>query len=416
MDWKGECRLRIFDVSVSNVKATLIKTEPPGAHCPAELGPDAVADALQSYLVILEGCADKTCECIPVEDGSTRWTDWSTNIVPEGTTIEIRRRVLPADKEIVCTYALTGSYEVSATIVDGICMKKPVSQERLKNSKRPKSEPAKQESAGADLLPRFVLDALKLGGIFYVVGFLVIMVHTNSLRVPVVEAFHFQNILAGAPIGGAICVFYLLYQLRAWLKGPIVSGGEEALKETVAWSLIIILTELLLIPVMLLELRFTWLMEVRTYIGRNFSNYENVILMAGILVSFNICLLVAAYVQKFERGQAVSKVLLAFSLGVLLVIGYTILGYPKLPQSLGGGRPVKVRLYFKSDELSPLLGGSTACEKQAIATGPVYLYYRTSGYLLVSKDLNSDCPLIQVPTDQVRAVEWLESHSKSNVR
>jgi hypothetical protein len=85
-----------------------------------------------------------------------------------------------------------------------------------------------------------------------------------------------------------------------------------------------------------------------------------------------------------------------------------------VPQTLGGGRPVQVRLCVKSPELNALLGGSTTSDGQAIASDPVYLYYRTSDYLLISKDQNSDQPLIQMSMDEIRAVVWLQSRSESH--
>ena len=59
-----------------------------------------------------------------------------------------------------------------------------------------------------------------------------------------------------------------------------------------------------------------------------------------------------------------------------------------------------------------MLGASTGSDSKLAASPPVYLYYRTGGYLLVSTSENSERPLIEVPAGQVRAIVWLESRSK----
>jgi hypothetical protein len=77
---------------------------------------------------------------------------------------------------------------------------------------------------------------------------------------------------------------------------------------------------------------------------------------------------------------------------------------------MGGGHLAQVRLYYKEHGLSSLLGGGNGTGEQAAASDPVYLYYRTASYLLVSKVQGQ--PLIQVPMEQVVAVVWIESRSQ----
>jgi len=147
--------------------------------------------------------------------------------------------------------------------------------------------------------------------------------------------------------------------------------------------------------------------------ARGLSVYVNAVLLSGIFFVVNVAFLYIAYAQKVELMKPLFRATCVYSLVAFLVLAYAVFAYRKVPQTIGGGRPVKVQLYLKSSELSSLLGGSTASDGQALASDPVYLYYRTSDSLLISKDQNSDQPLIQVPMDEVRAVVWLQSRSKS---
>jgi hypothetical protein len=269
-----------------------------------------------------------------------------------------------------------------------------MSAELLKDSPETQPRPASEGSASVALLP-LIDRALKLGGFLYVLGFAVIMVHTSSLHIPVVEALQVQNILAGWPIGLAM---WLVFKLWPWVRRAvkpaavnrtgviIVAGGLVA-------SVLIVRAELLVF-------------------ARGLSIYSNILLFSGIFFAANLSFLYSAYNQKSERMKSLFEATCVYSLVLFLVLGYAILGYPNMPQAIGGGRPEQIRLYFHTAELSPLLGGSAGSGQETMASDPVYLYYRTSSYLLISKDKNSDQPLIQVPMDQVRAVVWLQSHSK----
>jgi hypothetical protein len=111
-----------------------------------------------------------------------------------------------------------------------------------------------------------------------------------------------------------------------------------------------------------------------------------------------------------DRLRALFRAMSVYSGMIFLVLGYAILGYPNLPQGLGGGHSVRITLYFKDPPLALLLGGSSATGQQANASGPLDLYYRSGSYLLLAKAQSHK--LIQVPADQVLAVEWLDSNSQ----
>ena len=101
-----------------------------------------------------------------------------------------------------------------------------------------------------------------------------------------------------------------------------------------------------------------------------------------------------------------------YALLIALAGGYAWFFYPHLPQSFGGGRPEKVTLYIKPGELPLLLGTAGTANDRVSESFPAYVYYRTSNYLLISKDQNADQPLVQIPLDLVRAIAWMDSRSK----
>jgi len=262
---------------------------------------------------------------------------------------------------------------------------------------RPGPETIKESSTTTGLLP-LIDGAIKLGGFLYVLGFVVIMLHTSSLHIPVVEALQFQNVLAGWPIGLAI---WAAFKLWPWMRRAV----KPAIVNTTG---ILIVGGGLLLAVLIVRA------ELLVF-ARGLSIYANIVLFSAIFFAANVSFLYAAYNQNSERLKPFFRASCVYSLIAFAVVAYAILTYPKMPQSIGGGRPQQVRLYLDSAELRDLLGESGRADRQAIESDPVYLYYRTSDYVLVSRDANSDQPLIQIPSGQVRAVVWLQSHSKPNL-
>jgi hypothetical protein len=260
----------------------------------------------------------------------------------------------------------------------------------------------KNKSLSASLLLPRISELLKVGGVAYVVGFGVIMVHTMRLNGPVVEAFQFQNIIAGLPVWVPLCIAIWLWPR---LSGAIVpeDAGKPAISRT---------AKIILVVSVLLGSAIVYY-ELRAIVGRPFSVSENIVLISGIVFATFVSMLATSYREGHRNAgtaRAVFWMLCVYSGIVFLVFEYAIFIYPKVPQGMGGGHPVQVRLYLKERGLSSVLGGEAAPGEQAAESGPVYLYYRTSAYLLVSKAPSQ--PLIQVPAEQVLAVVWLESRSR----
>jgi hypothetical protein len=246
-------------------------------------------------------------------------------------------------------------------------------------------------------------ELLKLLGAAYAIGFAVIMLHTARLNGPVVEALQFQNLVAGLPVWVPLLLGFWLWPR---LAGSIFGEREFRVELSNLAILLMVLTFIFGTAVIYVEIR--WL------VGRRLSLSENIVVVCAIVFAGVASMFVEAYRIKHSREArftAIFKVLTVYSGIVALVVGYAILGYPKLPQSLGGGHPVRVKLYYKDHDLSGLLGAGTAAPGgDASISDPILLYYRTSTYLLVSKA--KDQPLIQVPMDQVRSVVWLDSRSQ----
>jgi hypothetical protein len=261
--------------------------------------------------------------------------------------------------------------------------------------------PKVESTTGESLLPQ-VVELIKLAGAAYAIGFVVIMIHTARLHGPVVEAMQFQNIVAGLPVWVPLCVGIWL-----WPKLSRRFVGGENYKVGFNMPRISILVISLILGVALIYGVIRWL------VGNILSISENVVLISAILFAAVLSMAVQVYRQEhYKTGTDAALLFLmcVYSGIVFLVLGYAILGYPRLPQTIGGGRPVQVKLYFKDGGLSSLVGGTPALDGQAAVSDPVYLYYRTSSYLLVSKTENQ--PLIQIPADQIRAVVWLDSRSE----
>lgn len=218
-----------------------------------------------------------------------------------------------------------------------------------------RQEPAKEGSASGGLLP--VIDgALKLGGFLYVLRFVVIMVHTSSLHVPVVEALQFQNILAGWPIGLAI---WLAYRLWPWARRAV---RPEAVSTT---GLLILVGGFLLSAIIVR-------LELLVFVS-GLSIYANILLFSAIFFLVNVSFLYFAYDQRRERMKPLFRASCAYSLVAFLVLAYAILAYPRMSQSIGGGRPQQVGLYLDSAELAGVLGASTGSDSKLAASPRVSL-------------------------------------------
>jgi cytochrome bd-type quinol oxidase subunit 2 len=265
--------------------------------------------------------------------------------------------------------------------------------------KRKSTDSEKNKPANGDQLAQRFVELLKLGGVAYVIGFVVIMVHTASLNAPVVEAFQFQNIIAGLPVGVPL---YIAIWLWPRLVRPI-----DASKTRMSMHDKIVVATCVVAGVAACYAITRW------GAGRSFSTSESVLWISAF--QFLICACIFAlslreWKEADEKPKAIIEMMCIYSGVIFFVLAYAVFGYPKWPQSMGGGHPAQVRLYYKEHGLSSLLGGGNGTGEQAAASDPVYLYYRTASYLLVSKVQGQ--PLIQVPMEQVVAVVWIESRSQ----
>jgi hypothetical protein len=242
---------------------------------------------------------------------------------------------------------------------------------------------------------------LALAGLAYGVGFTVILTHTATLHAPLIEPFQAQTIIAGLPIWLLICV-----GVWSWPEFMHrIMGGRKSLSDSVKGGLITT------------AICLTFLIPGAIWIGaktpaRNWPLGVILFGLSGLAFALTITFVVQARNIKWnDPGVPPLFNLICFWCGfVFFVIGYALLIYPKIPQSLGGGHPARVRILLKDKEVGNLLAPDTGTPNSGSEPGSVLLYYRAGSYLLVSRGENE--PLVQLPADQVRAVEWLDSQAR----
>jgi hypothetical protein len=240
---------------------------------------------------------------------------------------------------------------------------------------------------------------LALVGLIYGVGFIVILTHTATLNAPVIELFQSQTIIAGIPIWLLICV-------GVWLWPEFthrIMADRNTLSDSVKKGLITTgISVGFLIPCVL------WIGSKTS--ARNLPLGVILFALSGLTFALSIAFVVQARSMRWnDPGVRPLLNLICFWFGfVFFVMGYALLLYPQIPQSWGGGHPVKVRLLLKDVEVRNLLAGQDGANA-SFDSGPVSLYYRNSAYLLVGTPAQPH--LIQVPVDQVRGIVWLESQA-----
>jgi hypothetical protein len=246
-----------------------------------------------------------------------------------------------------------------------------------------------------------VTELIKLAGSAYAIGFVVIMTHTARLHAPVVEALEFQNFVAGLPV-------WLPLGLGIWLWPRLIRRLHTHYNGLELSSV-----GFLLLFVGVVFGTGAAYAGIRFIAGRSFSPSENIVLISAVVFASILSILVQILRSQRLRSSPSATLLITISVysGIItLILAYAILGYPRLPQSIGGGAPVRVKLYFKESGMREALGESPAPPNQNPPSDPVLLYYRTSSYLLILSSERGT--LLQIPTDQIRAVDWLESRSK----
>jgi len=131
---EGRCEVQFYDVDATGVTA---KADPDNkSYCPAAPTQQQIADHLQPPSVQI-GCKEADCVCVLYPNQTPTWTDWQTY---DATGKELIIFVGDGISK-PCKYTLTGTYQVSSCIEDGLCMKKPEGWKghgRRRNPNRPK--------------------------------------------------------------------------------------------------------------------------------------------------------------------------------------------------------------------------------------------------------------------------------------
>ncbi len=242
---------------------------------------------------------------------------------------------------------------------------------------------------------------LALAGLAYGVGFTVILTHTATLRAPVIEPFQAQTIVAGLPVWLLICV-----GVWTWPEFTRrIMGDRTTVSDSLIGGMITV------------AISVTVLVAGAIWIGAKFGAGHwpiGVILfcLSGLAFVLNITFVVQAHNMKWkDPGVPPFLSLVCFWSGfVFFVISYALLIYPRIPYNFGGGRPAHIRVVFKEPQVPNLLSAKTGTPKSINAPDEFLLFYRASSYLLVSRDENQ--PLIQLFSDQVRAIEWQDSQPR----
>lgn len=247
-----------------------------------------------------------------------------------------------------------------------------------------------------------VLDqGIKLVGLAYGIGFVVIMTHTARLNAPVVEALQFQNIVAGLPVW--VLVLILLWLWRDYSEK--LRYRQESQVRSIRTAVLIVVTSLAV-------LLFVVFRTIKALSGTNLSGSLTVLITSGVMFLFTLVMMIQAIREdNFQdpRVRPFFEVLCIWSGAVFLTVSYALFLYPIIPQSWGGGHPTQVQLTLKDPEVAALLNKPQIEPAPPEHNANVDLYYRSSSYLLVS---NYENHLVHVPMDEVRGIVWMESTSR----
>lgn len=239
---------------------------------------------------------------------------------------------------------------------------------------------------------------LALAGLAYGVGFTVILTHTATLKAPVIEPFQAQTVVAGLPVWLLICVG--VWTWPAFMRR--IMRDRKTLSKSVVQGLIT--TAISLTVLILGAIWFGAKTGARDW---PFS----VVLFSLCGLGFALTIFFAVWSHKstwIDPGVPSLFSLICFWTGfVFVVVSYALLIYPIIPHNYGGGHPTHIRIIFKEPQTPSLLPAETGVPKSGHAPDEFLLFYRTSSYLLVSREENQ--PLDQIFSDQVRAIEWQDS-------
>jgi hypothetical protein len=234
--------------------------------------------------------------------------------------------------------------------------------------------------------------------ISYAAGFFIVLLHTWRLGLPVLDLVQAVYVWIGIPLAVFAYFANQLWQyfrerlerhtavLRASLKDTPV---PESLEAAAVLNVIAAVGPLVLPGFLTLRLFEVIVNHVQTRIaeGADFGKLGKFVKSVGRFLHFGFRSWVG--IEAFF-----TLVVLAFGAAIVsgILIAYVWFVYPRLPQSLGGGAPARVRLVLDVTKISPdfsgIAGLGTSWNKDGppALTSELQLLYKTAdGFWLVSE-------------------------------
>lgn len=246
------------------------------------------------------------------------------------------------------------------------------------------------------------------GSISYAFGFVIVMLHTWRLGLPVLDVLSAIYIWVGLPLAAVAFLsawLIKLFKMRAlartanikaaWaeLKSPVSTGDLDVLATTFG-----VLASA--VPfVGLLQGPLTALIR-QASAGEGKPGQKNLRLFRRLIA--------------ISQGTvAIQGIMNLVAIGLALVLGiylYVWQLYPQIPQGLGGGRPKAVRLLVLVEKASAVLpdlliqqGAVDAAKDKTLVTARLTLLYMTKDYLFVE---NASGLRLSLRSDAVGGVIW----------
>jgi hypothetical protein len=247
-----------------------------------------------------------------------------------------------------------------------------------------------------------VKTVLAWGSVSYAFGFVIVMLHTWRLGFPVLDLLSGRYIWIGLPL--TFLAFFARWIVRAATKRSLViaeelKNGWEHLKGR--GKTIVTTGELvkLLLKILPGSWLYGWLLR---WMFRQ-EALENALRTRPS----------GAYVRFFGAfvyfGTALSRALNAINIAILVTLAvafYVWVGYPLIPQSLGGGLPLSVQLVVsteKAQAVLPSLGVLPVSATKTALTPTIRLLYITGAdyYLEIGSGKR-----MSLSKDSVSGVLW----------
>jgi cation transport protein ChaC len=252
---------------------------------------------------------------------------------------------------------------------------------------------------------------LKWGVVSYALGFVTIMFHTAQLGIPVLQVIEPINIWIGFPL---TVVIFFVDKIFAYFWKPVVEARQKIVE---AWAKLSSSSEEATVEY-LAEL-LTWALPfapLRSRARQYFAERIRIVMrtrgnlrMPGWAIFLRELALAA---ESFYR--VFTQVLLI----VVCIVAYVFIGYPAIPQSYGGGKPIEVQLMVNAERIPKDPGGIKALFRsepggndKTITTVPLMLYYETdSTYYFRSVG----GPFISLAHDAVEGLIYTETLSNTS--